>query len=131
MNQFRATVKKIENVNNLHLVSFDVGHQIVKMLSLELNELFKVDSDVLLSVKSTNIAIAKDFTGLLSYENQLDATILNVENGKLLSSVELEIEGFKMEAIIPLNASLKMNLQKANKVIALIRETEVSLLKTL
>ena len=131
MNQFRATVKKIENVNNLHLVSFDVGHQIVKMLSLELNELFKVDSDVLLSVKSTNIAIAKDFIGLLSYENQLDATILNVENGKLLSSVELEIEGFKIEAIIPLNASLKMNLQKANKVIALIRETEVSLLKTL
>ena len=129
MNQFRATVKNIEHIDNLHLVSFRVGNQTMKMVCLELNELLQVDSVVKLSVKSTNIAIAKNFSGMISYVNQLNAKVTAVNNGRILSSIQLSIEEFKLESLITLEASLLMNLSIGDEVTVLIKGSEVSVLK--
>ena len=126
MNQLTAIVKKIEQVENLHLVSFMLGNQTIKMISLELNELLNMDSSIKLSVKSTNIAIAKNFSGLISYANQLNAKVTAVNNGILLSSIQLDVEGFTLESLITLEASLAMNLSVGNEVVILIKGSEVS-----
>ncbi|HIM94431.1 MAG TPA: transporter, partial [Campylobacterales bacterium] len=100
MNKFTAMVTHIENIENLHLVSFEFGNQTIKMLSLELNELLEIESTAKLSVKSTNISIAKNFTGLISYANQLQAKVITVNNGRLLSSIQLSVEGFTFESVV-------------------------------
>ena len=125
MNQFNATVKKIEQVENLHLVSFEFGNQTIKMLSLELDKLLALESSVKLRVKSTNIAIAKNFTGLLSYANQLNAKVTHVNNGILLSSIRVKVEGFELESLITRNASLEMELSIGDEVTVLIKGSEI------
>ena len=128
MNQFTATVKKIEHIENLHLVTFVLGNQSIKMVSLELNKLLQVGSVVKLSVKSTNIAIAKNFTGMISYANQLNAKVTAVNNGKLLSSIGLNVEGFALESLITLEASLEMKLFVGDNILVFLKGSEVSVL---
>ena len=127
MNQLTATVIKIENIENLHLVSFELGNQMIKMVSLELNELLELDRTVKLSLKSTNIAMAKNFIGMISYANQLSAKITNVNNGALLSSIQLSVEGFSLESLITLEASLEMNLSVGDEVVVLIKGSDISI----
>ncbi|MCK5854325.1 MAG: TOBE domain-containing protein [Sulfurovaceae bacterium] len=126
MNQFMATVTKIEHIENLHLVSLEVGNQSIKMISLELNELLELDKVVKLNLKSTNIAIAKNFTGMISYANQLSAKVTEVNNGILLSSIQLLVEGFTLESLITLESSLELELCVDDEVVVLIKESEIS-----
>jgi molybdopterin-binding protein len=119
-NRLTAIVKQIEHVENLHIVTCQLGVQTLKMVSLELNETLQVDRSVDFSVKSTNIALAKNLTGQLSYANQLKAKIVAVENGKLLSSIQLDVEGFSLESLVTLEASLAMSLSVGDEVLVLL-----------
>jgi molybdopterin-binding protein len=125
MNQFTATVKTIDHVKNLHLVSFELGNQTIKMLSLELNRILEPESTIQLRVKSTNIALAKNFTGAISYANQLQAKVISVNNGILLSSIGVTVEGFRLESLVTLESSLEMNLCVGDEVTVLIKGSEV------
>lgn len=128
MNQFEATLTQIENVEMLHALTFAMGTQTIHLVSLELNSRLKVGDLVTLSVNSTDIALAKNFSGLLSYTNQFNMTVTKVNNGRLLSSIVLEMNGVNLEVIITLKASLEMNLEVGDEVVALIRETAISIL---
>ena len=127
MNRFHATVSKIEHIENLHKVSFAFGKQHVKMVSLELDSSLQIGSEVKLSIKSTNIAIAKKLAGQISVLNQLDAKIVRVNNGGLLSSIGVDIEGVLFESLISLEASLVMELSVGDEVLVLFKGSEVSL----
>ena len=127
MNQLTATLTKIENVETLHHLTFLLGTQSIQMLSLELNPNIAVGKPVKLSVKSTDIALAKNFSGQLSYANQLKAKVTSVNNGKLLSSIGLDVEGFTLESVITLSASLDMELQEGDEVLVLVKGSEVSI----
>jgi len=127
MNQFSATVTKIEHIENLHIVSFTFGKQSVKMVSLELNHSLQVDSQVKLGIKSTNIAIAKNLTGRISILNQLNAKVVQVNNGELLSSIGLEIEEVFLESLISLESSLEMELNVEDEVLVLFKGSEISI----
>ena len=127
MNQLTAKVIHIENVETLHHLTFELNQQVIHMLSLELNGSLKVNDLLKLNIKSTDIAIAKNVLGMLSYENQLKAKVVSVNNGKLLSSIGIEIEGFILESVIGVKASLKMELKEGDDVVVLFRGSEVSL----
>lgn len=127
MNQLEATLRQIKNIDTLHLLTFSLGTQTVQMLSLELDPNLKVGKQAKLSVKSTDIALAKNFTGQLSFANQLKAKVISVNNGKLLSSIGLDVEGFVLQSVITLNASLDMQLHKGNEVLILIKGSEISI----
>ncbi|MCH9739595.1 MAG: TOBE domain-containing protein [Epsilonproteobacteria bacterium] len=127
MNQLTATLIQIKNIESLHALTFACGKQNIKILSLQLDPNLKVGSRVKLSVKSTDIAIAKHFDGMLSYANQLNAKVMQVKNGKILSSIGFDVEGFRLESVITLNASLEMNLQEGDDVTVLVKGSEVSI----
>ena len=127
MNQLKATIIKIDNIDNLNLLTLSCGKQTIKILTLELNPNLKVNSSVKLSVKSTDIAIAKNCNGMLSYTNQLKAKITNIKNGKLLSSIRIDIEGFGLESIIMLDSCLKMGLKVGDEVVVLLNSNNISI----
>ena len=68
---------KIENIDNLNIVTFDFLDSKLQMMSLDLNCDIKIGTKVILTVKPTHIGIAKDFNGDISYTNKLNATIYN------------------------------------------------------
>ena len=131
MNILIATVTKIDTIDNLNIVKFDFSGQALSMMSLDLSEDIQIGTKVKLITKPSYIAIAKEFSGMLSYSNQLKAKIKELENGKLLSSVKLQIEEFVLESIITFESSKKMDLKVGDDVTAFIKASELSILKVL
>ncbi|MDD3007336.1 MAG: TOBE domain-containing protein [Arcobacter sp.] len=127
MSQFIATIKKINSIDSLNIVEFSFCNQTLKMMSLDLSKDVQINKKVKLSVNPSNIIIAKDFFGEISLSNQLVATIDNIENGELLSSVILKIQNVYFESIITVDSSKRMNLQKGDKVTMLIKASNLSI----
>ena len=131
MSQFVATIKKINNVDNLNIVEFDFFGLTLKMMSLDLNNDVQVGKKAKLVVKSSNISIAKNLSGQISLSNQLVATIKSLENGQLLTIVGLEINGVILESIITVDSSKRMNLQIGEVVTILIKASNLSIQEVL
>ena len=127
MSQFVATIKKINSIDNLNIVEFDFHGLTLKMMSLDLNDDVQVGKKVKLSVKPTNISIAKNLIGEISLSNQIVATIENLENGQLLSSVSLKVHNTLLESIITVDSSKRMNLQIGEVVTILIKASNLSI----
>lgn len=131
MNRLEAVVEQVERMGSLHLVSCRLGNQRLKMVSLELDELLEMGKIVKLTMKSTSITIAKKFIGEISYANQLKAKIIEINNGRLLSSVKLKVEGFILESLITREASFRMQLSMGDEVLVLIKESEISVMNSM
>ena len=127
MSQFVATIKKINSIDNLNIVEFDFHGLTLKMMSLDLNADVKIGKKVELSVKPSNISIAKNLIGEISLSNQIVATIQSLENGQLLTSVILKINDTLLESIITVDSSKRMNLQIGEVVTILIKASNLSI----
>ncbi len=127
MSKLIATIKKINSIDNLNIVEFEFLGTTLKMMSLDLGSNIQIGKKVRLSVKPTNISIAKNLTGEISLSNQLVAIIQNIENGELLSSVSLKISDFLLESIITVDSSKRMNLQIGDEVKILIKASNLSI----
>ena len=127
MNQLKVEVIHIKSVDSLNFLTFSLNQQVIHMLSLELKPNLKVGTTVHLGIKSTHVAIAKDLKGLLSIENRLKANIVSIENGEILSSICLDIEGFLLESIISRESLERMNLQTDDNVVVLINSADISI----
>ncbi len=131
MSQLVATIKKINSIDNLNIVEFDFHGLTLKMMSLDLNADVQVGKKVKLSIKPTNISIAKNLIGEISLSNQIVATIENLENGQLLSSISLKVHNTILESIITVDSSKRMNLQIGEKVTILIKASNLSIAEVL
>ena len=125
MNRLNAKVIHIENIDNLHYLSCSIGREIIHMITLELNSSIKIGTDVNISIKSTNIGISKSIKKDISIENQLKAKVIHIDNGAILSSVCLDIEGFEIESVISLNACKRLGLKVDDEVFALMSESSI------
>ena len=131
MTHIIATVSKIQNSDSLNIVNFDFNGITLSMMSLDLNENIKIGTKVKLNCKSSHIAIAKNFSGEVSYSNRLSCEIQSIENGELLSSIHLKIFDTMLESIITVNSSKKMNLKVGDNITAFIKASELSILEVL
>lgn len=125
MSQIIATIKNIRNVDSLNIVEFGFFNHTLKMVSLNLNKEITLNKKVKLSIKPTNILIAKNLQGEISISNQLKAKIVKVENGELLSSILLKIEDTILESIITVDSSKNMNLVEDEEVLILIKASDL------
>lgn len=125
INNLEAKVISIQSVEDLNIVKFEFENHILSMMSLGLKDT-KINSRVILSANPSHIAIAKDFSGLLSYSNQIKTKITNIEMGELLCSIELEIGKHKLNSLITASSAQRLNLKINDEVLALIKASELS-----
>ena len=129
MSNFNAKIIDIHNEMSLNIVTFQTQNTILKMISLELGEQIKINTDVLLSCKATNVALAKELDGQLSYSNQIPMQIESMEVGKLLSSLNLRQGNLKLESIITTASLERMQLKVGESVTALIKSSDLSIME--
>lgn len=127
INKLVAKITRIQSLDALHIVSFDFFGETLTMMSLDLSEEIIVGTQVLLSVKSTSVALAKNVEGELSYSNQLQSKILSIDKGELLSSIVLGIGDARIESIITLASQERMKLKVGDEVTSLIKANEISI----
>ena len=137
MSHLKATIEKIESVDDLNIVTFVCAGQKLQMVSLELSETIRVGVEVKLACKPTAVALAKptmdveSFCSMLSYSNQLKVHIDSMERGKLLSSILLKLGMFSLESMTSTDAVERLDLKEGDEVIALIKANELSILEVL
>jgi molybdopterin-binding protein len=131
MNRIPATITAIKAHDGITVISFTAAEQPMRMMALEIDDSLKRGSEVILGVKASNIALAKNPVGLMSISNRLDVTIEHINNGALLSSVKFRLGDTLIESVITLDSSHRMNLQQGDTVVALIKSSELSILEKL
>ncbi len=137
MSHLKASIEKIECVDSLNIVTFLCAGQKLQMVSLELPEEVQPGVQVKLACKPTAVALAKptvnveSFCSMLSYSNQLKVQIVAIDRGKLLSSIVLKLGVFSLESMTSTDAVKRLDLQKGDEVIALIKANELSILEVL
>jgi len=131
MSYLIANVIAIQNCDTLHHVTFDCEGHTLSMMGLELPKGIQIGKKVKLVIKATHVTLAKEFTGLLSYTNQLPMTIDSINNGTLLSSITLKFSDTYpqtyIESIILRTASETMSLKVGDKISALIKASEIAI----
>jgi len=127
MSMINAKITEIQSVDSLNIVSFDFLGTPLKMMSLDLKDEMQVGREVSLNVKPFHITVVKDFYGDISYSNRLDAVVKSCENGELLSSVKLSVNGVVLESIITKELALEMELKAGDKVLAMIKANDLSI----
>lgn len=131
MNQIAATITDIQSVDAITIVSFEVAGQAMRMMALELNDTLGVGSKVILGVKATNIALAKERVETISISNQLEVTIEGINMGALLCSVTFNFADQLWESIITRESALTMQLDVGDKIVALVKSSELSIVEIL
>ena len=137
MSQLIATIENIENVENLNIVTFVCNDQTLKMMSLDLSDRVQVGKKVVLGCKPTSVALAKptidpqEFSGMLSYANQIHVNIASMDVGHLIRSIKLQFGDFALESIITSALVQRMKLNENDEVLALIKANELSIQEVL
>ncbi len=129
MNRFYAKITGIQNSGNLHLVTLDFSGTVLKMISLDLPQKVCEGAVAELSVKPSHVAIAKDFSGEVSYSNRIPARIEGIERGELLSIVTLDAGEESFESLITTGSLLRMELKPRQSVKVMIKASELSLVR--
>lgn len=130
MNKIAATITDIQSVDTINIVSFDAAGQPMRMMALELDERLAVGSKVIVGAKATNIALAKERPGMISISNQLEVTIEAIHMGGLLCSVRFGFADQLWESIVTRESTLTMQLDVGDKIVALIKSSELSIVET-
>ncbi|NOZ90955.1 MAG: transporter [Epsilonproteobacteria bacterium] len=131
MSSIVATVSNIWTIDSLHKIELDFCGKSIFMICLELDNSIKVGTKVKLAISPSHIAIAKDFRGLISYSNIIDSTIVSINRGEILSSVELKFNDITIESIITTTASKEMDLKIGESIKAMLKATELSIIEVL
>ncbi len=137
MSKLIATVKNIESVDELNIVTFVCNGETLKMMSLDLNDTVQVGRRVVLACKPTSVALAKPtmdhkgFSEMLSYANQIKVKISSMDVGHLLSSIKLQFGDFSLESIITSSSVERMKLNEKDELFALIKANELSIQEVL
>ena len=137
MSKLIATVKNIESVDDLNIVTFICNDETLKMMSLDLNETIQIGKRVVLACKPTSVALAKptmdnnEFSEMLSYANQIKVEISSMDVGYLLSSIKLQFGDSSLEST-PRKAPTSPSIPNTtDKLLALIKANELSIQEVL
>ncbi|MCC4212782.1 TOBE domain-containing protein [Leeuwenhoekiella parthenopeia] len=131
MNELRGHIKTVEVSGNLSLVGVELQNgQLFKAIVIDTPQsasYLKPETAVAVVFKETEVIIGTGTQFQISLQNQIPATIAQLEQGKLLSKLKLETTNGSISAIISSNAVDNLNLELGQEVTAMIKLNEVML----
>lgn len=128
INHIHATVMQIRQCDAISIINFEAQGQALSMMALTLTFDLDVSSKVLLNIKASNIAIAKTQSSDLSISNRLHVSIESINKGELLCTLGLRFGTDLLESIITRDSSERLDLHVNDRVIALIKSSELSII---
>jgi molybdopterin-binding protein len=128
VNRLGGKVREIEKVASLHSIKLDYFRETISLITLELPKDIEVGKRVEVVCNPSNISIGKNISGEISCINRLEAEIIQLEIGQILVSIKLRIlKEDILEVIITREALDRMELKIGDRVEALLKATEISI----
>jgi molybdopterin-binding protein len=106
----------------------DVKDEIFSAVILDDKENLKIGKAVSLLFKETEVALAKGFVGKISLRNQFEGIIVEIQSGKILSSVRINYNGSNISSVITSNAARDLELKVGEKVVGFVKTNELMIL---
>lgn len=129
MNRIRATVSAIEQQESLHRVELHAVGEVFYVITLELAEDYAIGAEVDITFKSTHVAVAKDLAGEVSISNRIEARVVEMKKGELLTDILLESRAGRFYALTTTQAAKRMLLAPGDRVTALMKASDLYLSK--
>lgn len=127
MNKIKVTVKSIEEAEGITKIISNFASSYLTAITLELWQNIKIGKDAFFVFKETEVGIAKEFKGQVSFPNVLDGKIIDLDIGKILSKVVMSVENIKISSIITTSSVRILNLEINDYVKIFVKATEVSI----
>ena len=132
MNKLTGTIINIQQSGAILLVDAEVdGHRFSSILIESASQpdwLFQGNS-INLVFKETEVALAKNLSGVISMRNRMKCSIQQIEKGELLSKIDLKFGDYTITSAITTRSVDSLELKVGDTVEALVKANEVSLMK--
>jgi len=131
VNRLKGQIVAIDSNSHMSLVDVAVGDDVFTATLLETPETadyLKVGYKVTLLFKETEVALAKDLSGLISLRNRFSVIVRNIERGGILSAIELDYVGKALMSVITTRAVERLQLAVGEQIEALVKANEIALM---
>ena len=131
MNRLRGVVRNIESSPTMALVDVDVkGERFSSIILDGAGETFVKPGDpVMLVFKETEVGIAKNMSGFLSFRNRIHSRVAALDKDEILAKVTLDYKGEKVVSIISRRSAEEMGLKSGDAVEGVVKMNEITLIK--
>jgi molybdate transport system regulatory protein len=133
MNRIPATITAIQQSGTILLVDAEAGRQGFSALlieSIHRPAWLEVGKAVDLVFKETEVSLAKNLQGQISMRNRMKCAVMKIDKGELLSMITLQFNSFTVVSAITTRSVNSLQLKIGDKVEALVKANEVSLMKS-
>lgn len=130
MNTFKGEITSLKISGSLSLVEINVGGIFFKSIVIENRGTaawLKEGNAINVIFKETEVIIGRGLEHALSMQNRVPGTILEIEEGTLLSKLTVDTTIGKLIAIITSGAVHQLQLQVGDVVTAMIKTNEIML----
>ena len=131
MNRLTGKIIAIESNSHVSLVDVTVGQDVFSATLLETPETadyLKVGTQVTLLFKETEIALAKNLSGLSSLRNRISVIVQSIERGDILSAVTLDYDSKRLVSVITSRAIERLQINVGDQLEALVKANEIALM---
>lgn len=129
MNRLPGNILAVETQGSIALVDVAVGERRFTATLVGMGEevaAWQPGLSVTLLFKETEVSLAKNLSGAISMRNRMPVRITGIAQGKLLSSVLLELDGHRLESVITTRSVHALALQPGDVVEALVKANEMT-----
>lgn len=131
MNRFTGKISSIVTSGAVSRVGVNVGGTILSAVVLETPETasyLRTGAEIDCLFKETEVGLARDLTGEVSFGNRIAGVVESVEEGMIFSRVRLRVAGGVLSALIGTVEASMMKLTGGDPITALIHPGEISLM---
>ena len=130
MNILKGNISSIQTSGRLTIVAVTLNNVVIKSIIIENPDTvsyLKTGKPIQAMFKETEVVLGKGKDIPVSMENQIEGTITEITEGKLLSSISLDTQSGKITATLTSESVSKLQLKKGETVTAMIKTTEIML----
>jgi len=129
MNQLKATLTAVRSSGLLtHIETQCLGHHLDLLLAESSHMDDIQEKEVTLVFKETEVILLKSVSDTTA--NQFHGIIMDIEQGEILTQVEIDINGALIRSLVPTSMFLRINAVPGEPIVCMINPTEISLLRS-
>lgn len=129
MNRLPGRIAALDVCGSIALVDVQVGERSYAATVLGDGEAvagWQVGAAVALLFKETEVALAKNLSGMISLRNRLKGVVTAVEYGQVLSKVIFEVDGRSISSIITTRSCKALQLAVGDEIEGLVKANEMT-----
>jgi molybdate transport system regulatory protein len=131
LNKLKGQITAIDSNSHMSLVDVAVGQDIFTATLLETPETadyLQIGNLVTLLFKETEIALAKNLSGMISLRNRISVRVKRIERGDILSAVTLDYDGKRLVSVVTSRAIDRLEIKTGDQLEALVKANEIALM---